>query len=96
MCIADNLNQLQLLHLLQCAVCRFQCTISTQTRQMQSGSSPNSPGASHTSELTKCQASDKSRQMPNLNLMPDPIILGSLAFGLEKCRQRKKILHPNK
>ena len=42
----------------------------------ESGSSPNSLGASHTSELAKCRASDYSRQMPNLNLMPDPIILG--------------------
>ena len=33
------------------------------------------------SELAKCRASNYSRQMPNLNLMPDPIILGE--GGLE-------------
>ena len=43
----------------------------------ESCNSPNSLGASHTRELAKCRASDYSRQMPNLNLMPDPIILGN-------------------
>ena len=42
----------------------------------ESVSSPNSPGSSATSELAKCRSSRLSRQMPNLILMPDPIILG--------------------
>ena len=40
----------------------------------ESVSSPNSPGASHTSQLAKRRASDYSRQMPNLNLITDPFI----------------------
>ena len=49
----------------------------------ESCNSPNSLGASHTRELAKCRASDYSRQMPNLNLMPDPIILGPSATRVQ-------------
>ena len=38
-------------------------------------SSPNSPGSPATSELAKCRSPRLTRQMPNLILMPDPIIL---------------------
>ena len=47
----------------------------------ESVSSPNSSGASHTSQLAKRRASDYSRQIPNLNLMPDPIILARDSFS---------------
>ena len=50
----------------------------------ESVSSPNSPGSPTTSELAKCQSPKLSRQMPNLILMPDPIILG-----------KNPLLHPH-
>ena len=42
----------------------------------ESVSSPDSSGASHTSQLAKRRASDYSRQMPNLILLTDPFIYG--------------------
>ena len=65
-------------------------------------SSPNSPGASATSELAKRGASDYSRQMPNLNLITDPFIyelsrpkIGTLVQTvktLERALYQEKIL----
>ena len=79
--------QLQLLHLCCVSVSVYNFNPNSPNARVcvsvsvaESVSSPNSPGASHTCELAKCRASDYSRQMPNLNLMSDPIILDAMSF----------------